>query len=407
MKSKFLKVVTFVYIVIFCCLITFMTTYNYRLHTDYDEKASDFYSDHSGKSIKDDGTLDFMISYVNEYFIGDPVDWNKTDSYDDIYRSYVNSLNDPYAYYYSPEEYDALYNSIEGNYVGIGVTVSFDERNNDIFIITVAKDSPAESAGLLPGDRITAVSGKNVADIGYEDAIDLIRGEEGTSVTLTATRNDKEFICTMVRKKGEGCSVIYQIINNKIGLIRLLNFDLSTPSQFNEAIDSFESSGIHKIIIDLRNNPGGQLSSVLDILSYVLPKDDVLVRIYDKNNKEEVRKSTLDHTVEGEIVLLINNNTASAAELFTGTLHDYNKAITVGTLSYGKGCMQTIINLPNGGAFKFTFRMYNPPLSDNYDEIGITPDYVVELDEGLTDNVYLLSFEEDNQLQFAINLLDK
>jgi carboxyl-terminal processing protease len=353
----------------------------------------------------DNDTLSYLQEIVDSYYLGDAGEWDMEAALDDLYRSYVASLGDEYGVYYSPEEYQAMLEDLAGNYVGIGVQVVYDVETSSILVVSVLSDSAAEAAGIEAGDRIIAVGDTSVSELGLSGAVSLIQGEEGTPVTITIQRDEESSTLTLVRKSGISQSVYGSLCGDQAtGLIRITEFDSTTPDQFNTVVENLLSQGASQFIFDLRNNPGGELSSVLSVLSRILPEETVLVRIVDADGNEEVRYSDSSETIDCPMAILINGNTASAAELFTSCLRDYQKATVVGTTSYGKGCMQTILKLPNGGAIKLTFRMYNPPISDNFHGIGITPDIVEDPNEAVeTTSLFLLDEASDNQLQAALS----
>ena len=194
---------------------------------------------------------------------------------------------------------------------------------------------------------------------------------------------------------------MYNDGTNSIGIIKILQFDTKTPEQFKTAVENLRAEGAVKFIFDVRNNSGGELNSVVSILDYLLPEGPV-IRITDSDGNE----TTMD-SKEGELdfpmMVLVNRNTASAAELFAAALRDYNKADLVGVQTYGKGSMQTIVRLADNSALRVTYKMYSPPFSENYNGVGLTPDYIIELsDEAAKKNIYTIKDSEDNQLQEAV-----
>ena len=266
---------------------------------------------------------------------------------------------------------------------------------------------------MLPGDLIVSVGeGEDeqyVTDLGYYEAIDLIRGDIGTEVTFTAVRGDdysEEVTFTCKRALVTAESVTYHVyaLDDSIGVIKITDFEIPTPDQFKNAVEKLKEAGCDKLVIDLRYNPGGELNSVIKTLDYVLPEGPVLrVKDADGNVVETFRSE------EGELdmpmVLLANGKSASAAEIFVAAVHDYEKAKIVGTKTYGKGCMQKLFMLPDGSGVSITYRLFEPPFSDSFHGIGITPDVEVELDEALkTKNIYKITDEEDNQLSAAVAL---
>lgn len=395
--------------VILASLVTFMTTYNV-MQNAHRREIADLVEQYESKS-GGDATLEYMMNIVESYFYGNADDWTlEDDGSDQLYRSYVASLNDPYAAYMSPDEYKEWTDSMSGNLVGIGVMVSYSNVDKTMTIALVFPDSPAQKAGLEVGDIVLSIDGKSLDDMTYNEAVAAMKGEEGTNVSLGIGRGDALLEKELTRAQVETLSVVPRISESaNIGIISILQFDDTTPTQFKSAVDDLMSKGVSGIVFDLRDNPGGDLESVLSALSYILPEGSTLIKMISKDNAVTTRESDDPHTLDIPMAVLINGSTASAAELFTSCLSDYDKVITVGTTSYGKGCMQSLVTLPNGGAFKLTTRMYDPPISESYHGIGIKPDIEIDLsDEYKGKNLLLVDEANDDQLQAAISaLLDK
>lgn len=395
--------------VILASLVTFMTTYNV-MQNAHRREIADLVEQYESKS-GGDATLEYMMNIVESYFYGNADDWTlEDDGSDQLYRSYVASLNDPYAAYMSPDEYKEWTDSMSGNLVGIGVMVSYSNIDKTMTIALVFPDSPAQKAGLEVGDIVLSIDGKSLDDMTYNEAVAAMKGEEGTNVSLGIGRGDALLEKELTRAQVETLSVVPRISEiANVGIISILQFDDTTPTQFKSAVDDLTSKGVSGIVFDLRDNPGGDLESVLSALSYILPEGSTLIKMISKDNAVTTRESDDPHTLDIPMAVLINGSTASAAELFTSCLSDYDKVITVGTTSYGKGCMQSLVTLPNGGAFKLTTRMYDPPISESYHGIGIKPDIEIDLsDEYKGKNLLLVDEANDDQLQAALSaLLDK
>lgn len=346
-----------------------------------------------------------------------------------IYKGLMSGLDDPYAVYYDQEEYKELQESVSGTYCGIGVMVSQNRTTGLVTVIKVFKDSPGEKAGLLPGDILYKVGD---VDITTED-LDLIvskhiKGMEGTVVRLTVLRGTEYVEVKAVREQIEVPTVEYKILNDNTGYVVISQFDVVTANQFIKAVEDMEANGMERLVIDLRGNPGGVLDSAVDMAAYLLPEDRMdgtIVYTEDKNGKGEryycknglisfegtnpqninPRYPKKDgHQLDLPMAVLINENSASASELFAGCLQDYGWATVVGTTSFGKGIVQNLIPLTDGSAIKLTTERYFTPSGFCLHEKGITPDVEVELDEGLKQKVVILP-EEDNQLQKAIEVL--
>ena len=358
-------------------------------------------------------------------------------------RSFVRgmdfSIGDRYAEYYDAEAFELLTAENQGETQGIGVTVIENSDYKCIEIISVLPNSPALEAGVEPGDLIIYVgSGENKEDVsalGYYAALAKLQGLKGTVCEFTALRGNEEIEFSIMRDTFTSESVSYRVCatDPKVGIVKIVQFDLTTPGQFCTAMDSLIASGVEYFVFDVRYNGGGDLASITAVLSYMLNRGDVLIKTRNRAGDEVVTKvaevnyaltspySACNVTsveigkyrdkVMGKSVVLANESTASAAELFTCALKDYEISKIVGTTTYGKGSMQSIFSLQYygyDGAVKMTTKMYFPPISDGYDGIGIKPDLEVELDEALKNkNIYKITDQEDNQLQAAISLIVK
>ena len=308
--------------------------------------------------------------------------------------SYVVATGDRYAAYMPPASYEDYTGGMSGNFVGIGVEVLLDYQNGTVLIQNVMDDSPALEGGLKNGDYIIAVDGVTVTADNVAEVVDLIKGESGTTVKVTVKRGEETMDFTLTRRAVVEKTVKYTIDEDKIAYIKITSFKDNTAAMFKEAVDSAERDGAVAVIFDLRSNSGGYLHAVTEMLSYLVPRDTRIVSYYDSYTKREVIDyATDDHTLDVPCVVLCNNYTASAAELFTSALRDYNDwgiidATVVGTNTYGKGVMQDVFSLGGGYMLKLTMAYYNPPCNVNYDGVGVAPDVLVENDDPAVDTVF-------------------
>ena len=298
---------------------------------------------------------------------------------DAIIDSYVTSLGDRYSVYRTKDEYKDYTSGMSGNYTGIGIVVTQSDEGL-IHINSVNEGGSAYEKGLKAGDLITSVDGIPVLERGYEDSINAISGEEGTTVTLTVDRDGESLTFTLTRRKLVESSVTYSL-ENGIGYIKISSFKSNTDEQFIAAVDYMEKNGVKAVIYDLRNNTGGYLSSVLNALDYVAPKGTTLASFSNDYDDDEVSKSS--HSFLIPTVVICNEMTASAGELFTAGIRDladmgHLDATLVGTKTFGKGIMQSTFTLSDGSTITLTVAYYMPPSGKNYHEVGITPDVVVE-----------------------------
>ena len=298
---------------------------------------------------------------------------------DAIIDSYVTSLGDRYSVYRTKDEYKDYSSGMSGNYTGIGIVVTQSDAGL-IHINSVNEGGSAYEMGLKAGDLITSVDGIPVLERGYEDSINAISGEEGTTVTLTVDRDGESLTFTLTRRKLVESSVTYSL-ENGIGYIKISSFKSNTDEQFIAAVDYMEKNGVKAVIYDLRNNTGGYLSSVLNALDYVAPKGTTLASFSNDYDDDEVSRSS--HSFLIPTVVICNEMTASAGELFTAGIRDladmgHLDATLVGTKTFGKGIMQSTFTLSDGSTITLTVAYYMPPSGKNYHEVGITPDVVVE-----------------------------
>lgn len=346
--------------------------------------------------------LSYLQMLVDNYYLEDI---NEIAFDDGIYKGFIGSLGDPYSTYYTKKEYTALMESSSGMYCGIGATVNQDKKTGVITIVKPFSTGPAYEVGILPGDIIYKVNDESVTGEDLSKVVGMMKGEEGTSVTITIVREGEadpiEFKVT--REKIEVPTIESQMLDNKIGYIVISQFDEVTVDQFITAVNKLEKDGMKGLIVDVRNNPGGLLSSVVKILDRILPPE-LIVYTEDKNGNREEQDAIDKKKVTVPMAVLINGQSASASEIFAGTLQDYKTAAIIGTTSFGKGIVQKVIPLSDGTAVKLTISKYYTPSGRNIHGTGIVPDIEVELNEDLK-NELVIPVDKDNQLQEAIKTI--
>jgi carboxyl-terminal processing protease len=340
-------------------------------------------------------------------------DFTKEDLYDGIYYGMVANVTDKYSRYFSKEDFDEFSVQTNGNYVGIGVTIKRDENNN-IIISNVYADSPAEKSGIKAGDRIMAVDGTEITSENSDELVDMVRGKAGTTVVITVYRQSGTYDITVTREKVDIPTVSSTMIkgenNEKIGYIRLSGFEGVTADQFEEAYNTLNNDGMQALIIDLRDNPGGLLTSVSDIADRLIPKG-IITYTEDKNGKRDYVYAK-DGEIEIPLAVLVNGNSASASELLTAAVQDTGKGIIIGTNTYGKGVVQTTYPLSDGSAVKVTTAKYYTPNGKCIDGIGIKPDIEVELNPDyvlpqLIQKTASYDLSLDNQLQEGVKQVEE
>ena len=411
-------------LVILAVVITFFATYGttYVVNKAYIDQLRVNYS---GRAYYNTAVIDRIKAYYDEYYVGeygsfDPesymylamdyvLDWDSETITDVLASIYVARSGDKYGAYYNAEDYADLIKSYSGSSVGIGVYVRFDSEAGYVEVLYVFEDGPAYKAGIQAGDYIVGVDGRSFEGMEYEQVLSSIAGEEGSSATVSVMREGEKLDLPVTRATYTVRTVFYHMNDDgKTGVIRITSFDDTTPTQFREAVDSLTEAGAERFVFDLRGNGGGLVRSVLGVLSYIFPKDTPIMREVDKNGGEEIQYSDDDHVMDCPMAVLTDGDTASASELFTINMRDYEKAIIVGEKTYGKGVEQRFFSLPNGGRLKMTCIWYSSVLSDNYDGKGITPDVEAKLAEEYANvNAFKLEDKNDAVLIAAIENLNK
>ena len=340
-----------------------------------------------------------LESIIREEFYLHDVDMEALEN--GAYQGMLDSLDDIYSTYYTKEEYKEVLESSEGIYYGIGSYVSMDEKTGYAVLSEVMKDTPADKSGLEDGDVIYKINGEDMAGLDLTQVVSKVKGEEGTSVELTILRDNKEMEFNVLRAKVETETVIYEILEDEIGYVRIKSFDEVAPKQFKEALDKFKEAQTKGLIVDLRGNPGGGLYTVLEIADMLL-EEKLILYTEDSKGKRENYETGFYDKVDEPIIVLVDGGSASASEVLAGALKDYEAATLVGTTTFGKGIVQTLRMLKDGTAVKITTSAYYTPDGNNIHKIGIDPDIEVEFDaEQYEEN------EVDNQLQAAIEEMKK
>jgi len=337
---------------------------------------------------------------INKDFLFDE---NEQSMEDGIYAGMMSGLGDPYTVYYTEKQYNELTETTNGSYSGIGALLQTDPTTGLSSIVRVFEGSPAEEAGLKAGDILYKVGDVEVTGQDLDIIVDTyIKGQEGTTVDITVLRGEdhKEMTFTVTRKKIDVPTVSSKMLENKVGYIQVTEFEANTQDQFKKAVDDLTDQGMEKLVIDLRDNGGGLVDSAVSMLDYMLP-DGLLVYTANKNGVGEKYYSKDGHEVNIPTSILVNGNSASASEIFTGAYRDFKRATIVGTKTFGKGIVQNIIPLGDGTAVKITTEHYYTPSGYDLHKKGIEPDVNVELDK---DAVYGES--SDNQLKAAVDALN-
>lgn len=400
-EKKRFKIYKVVMLVILVAFITFLLTtigmYQYFTKSGSGQKIVSTSSEYQDIASE----LSKYKRLIDKYFLGD-VDEEKLK--EGAIKGYIEGLDDQYTEYISKDDMKDYLEDATGNFVGIGIYMTKDTDANKIMVLSPIKGSPAEKAGILPGDYIVSVDGVTYTAEDMSVAANKIKGEVGSSVKIEILRNSETKTFEITRENIKVNPVEGKVLENNIGYIEFSSFDEGTADDFKAKYEELEKQGIKSLVIDLRNNGGGIVSEALQIADYILEKDDVILYEVDKNNKEEIEKSENAPIINIPIVVLTNGNTASSSEILSGALKDHGKAKIVGTKTYGKGVIQQLLTLPDGSGLKITSEEYLTPNKTKINKIGIEPDEKVELPDTVK-NVLTVEQKDDTQLQKAIEIL--
>lgn len=348
--------------------------------------------------------VEYLKALLNQYYIGEI---DESAMQEGVYKGLIASVDDPYTVYYTQKEYEKIIESTKGSFQGIGVTVMANKADNTILIVSVIDNSPAYEAQLRPGDKIIKVNGEEVYGDKLDAAVSVMRGKEGTSVKVTIYRESTNETLDMdiTRRTIEDVTVKSEMLDNNIGYLKLTGFEEVSFNQFKKAYDELNTAGQKGMILDLRFNGGGQLTTAQDIADLLVPEGPI-VYIEEKGKEKKVSKASDANKIEVPLVVLVNGYSASASEVLTGAIKDYNVGKVVGTKTFGKGIVQTVLSIGDGSGVKITSAKYYTPSGVCIHDIGIEPDYVVELPEDLRTKLTLTK-EEDTQLQKAIEVISE
>lgn len=336
---------------------------------------SDAVTDSDGIGSEVEGKLNAIDSVLESFYFGDVDDETAKDK---IYKAYLSSYGDKYTMYYTADEYKALKESTNGKFYGIGAVCQLSGEGG-VLLVDVYDNGAGYQAGLRSGDRVVNVDGRDITDMELSSAVALIKGDKGTSVTLEVIRGTERLTFSAVRDAVEAKTVSYTLLDNNIGYLSISQFEEVTTKQFKAAVEDLQSQGMKGLVIDIRNNPGGLLDTVVGMLKYMLP-DGLIVYTEDKQGNRKEYKGQDNDEFNLPLAVIVNGNSASASEIFAGAIQDYGKGTIIGTQTYGKGIVQTVKPLTDGSAIKFTIAKYFTPKGQDIHGKGVTPDMVVEYD---------------------------
>ena len=354
----------------------------------------------SGKDAVDGSTqkkVSELKELIDQNYMGD-VDEKQLE--EGIYKGFISGLDDPYSVYYDEEETKSLYETTEGEYQGIGAVLSQNMSTGIITLVQIYDDSPAMKAGLKDNDILYKVNGEEVTGVELTEVVSHIKGEKGTTVEMTVLRgaDNEEVTVTATRDTVEAQTVKYRMMDGQIGYVSVSEFDSVTYDQYQKALKDLEGQGMKGLVVDLRNNPGGNLNTVCDMLDLMLPKG-LIVYTEDKDGNRQEASSDDENQFTLPLAVLVNGNSASASEIYAGAIQDYGIGDIVGTQTYGKGVVQQIFDLKDDTCVKLTIAKYFTPKGRSINGKGITPDVEVEYEADENNP------EADNQLDKAVETI--
>lgn len=396
-KNNIYKIIM---VIIVTMLVTFLITsvvfYNYYMKTDNGNiEALTKYISVSDSTTVLEKKIEILKKYLEKDYIGELDEEKMLEA---ALKGYVAGLGDKYTEYLTNDELEDLMVSVNGNYVGIGIYMTKND-DGDILVLLPIEGSPAEEANLQTGDIIKKVDGKECNGLELTDVSNMVKGEEGTKVNLEILRDNKTFSIDVERRKVEIKYIESKVLDGNIGYIEMLGFEENCTAKFKEELEKLKKQNINSLIIDLRENGGGLVTEAISMSELFVPMGNVILKTYDKNNIETVTKSTNPSAEKMKVVVLVNENSASATEIFAAAIQDNEAGTIIGTTTYGKGIMQEVEPLAIGGALKVTIEEFRTPKGNKIHEVGITPDIEVENEKLTTEEA------QDKQLQTAINFL--
>lgn len=345
--------------------------------------------------------IKYLEKMIDQEYLGDI---NTDDLEEGVYSGLIYGLGDVYSRYYTKEQYEQENATTEGSYVGIGVSMQANAAGG-VQIVECYKGSTAEEAGLKSGDVITAINGEDITDAELSDVVSIIKENKNKEIVLTVQRQGEDTQEITVKVSDvELPSVFGEMLDDDTGYIQITEFKGVTAEQYEKVFADLKDQGMKKLVVDLRDNPGGLLNIVCDILRDILP-EGLIVYTEDKNGNRSEETCDGKNPLDMPLAVLVNGNSASASEIFAGAVKDYGIGTIVGTTTYGKGVVQSIRQLSDGSAVKLTIANYYTPKGNSINKTGIKPDVEVELDPELA-NKDEITHDEDNQLQEALKVLN-
>ena len=396
MSEKTQRIYKTIMLVILTAAITFIITSIVMYNFSGEEKVKYITTtDTIGK------TFQTFRNFIEKNYLGEIDDSQMLES---AIKGYVEGLNDEYSEYITKEEMEEYMEDTTGKYVGIGVYITNNTKTNQIVVLMPMKESPAEEAGIKSGDIITKIDGVAYTGEELNKASSALKSEEGTKAQIEILRDGEIINLEVERREVKVNCIETEVLENKIGYIEISTFDDGFYDEFKQKWEELKEKNITSLIIDLRNNGGGIVDEAVNIADMVIEKDKTILITSNKDKTEEITKAKQEKIIDIPIVILVNENTASASEILTASVRENNENVKiVGTTTYGKGIIQTLFKLTDGSGIKLTTNAYYTPNHNEIHKVGIKPDIEVELPEG--ESFYSVKMENDTQLQKAIEIL--
>ncbi len=389
MRKK-IELGTVIFFIVAAVLVACIATYMYMAHMV--ERTT-------GKSEMFE-KLSRVYQVVNNRYVGE---YDEDAAMDTLLSGYIEGI-DRYGVYLDKTSYLDYKKGLDGKSTGIGVNVKYVASTGLLKVTRVRAGSPAKKAGLEAGDMISKIDGVDVSSMSYTDAANRLKAAVGTEIKLTLLRGESTVLATVTVQDYTETTVTNRLMVNNTAYVAISEFDTNTAADFIKVMDDYKSKGVNKFIFDVRNNTGGSLTAVTEILDYILPKG-TLCTTRDKNGKENTYSSE-ESCLEAQIIVLINGGTYSGGELFAAAIRDFEYGTLIGTLTYGKGMAQEVIPLGDESALYLSTNLYFPPNGENYDGKGVAPHVEVTMTADQEDRFYELNFDEDPQLQQAMATLN-
>ena len=412
MESNKNKVYKTIMLVVLTAFVTFMITafsmYSYFNNSSFvsifETGSSSESAENSSKNTDLEKYFKKIKSTISKYYLwNDEIDEEKLK--EGAIKGYVQGLGDEYTEYIPADEMKDYTENITGNFVGIGIYMVADKDSGRVVVYYPIPESPAEKAGIESGDQIISVDGTEYTADDFNTIADYIKGEEGSTVKLEIERNGERKEFEIKREKISTNPITIEMLENNIGYLKLPSFDEDTAKDFKEKVEELQSKGAKSLIIDLRNNGGGIVDEATDIADMLLDKGQTIISTVDKDQKKEITYSKKDPTFTMPVVVLANENSASASEILACSLQDNERAKIIGTKTFGKGIIQTLLSLTDGSGLKITTEEYYTPKGTTIHKVGIIPDEGVKLPDTVK-SIYSVTKDEDTQLKKAIEVLN-